>query len=84
MPNFWRRSVIIAAAYGQLGEHEEAAKALRDLLAMKPNYAEFGPRFFGRWMLPEMQQHIADGLRKAGLGPSRKQNAAASQDRDSI
>jgi hypothetical protein len=34
---------------------------------MKPDYAEFGPRFFGRWMQPEMQQHIADGLRKAGL-----------------
>jgi serine/threonine protein kinase/tetratricopeptide (TPR) repeat protein len=67
MPNFWRRCVILAAANGQLGEQEEAGKALRDLLAMKPDYAEFGPRFFGRWMQPEMQQHIADGLRKAGL-----------------
>jgi serine/threonine protein kinase/tetratricopeptide (TPR) repeat protein len=79
MPNFWRRCVIIAAANAQLGEQEEAGKALRDLLAMKPDYAEFGPRFFGRWMQPEMQQHIADGLRKAGLKiPSDRCSASAS------
>jgi serine/threonine protein kinase/tetratricopeptide (TPR) repeat protein len=67
MPNFWRRCVIIAAASGQLGEQEQAHNALRDLLALKPDYAEFVPRFFHRWFQPEMLQHIADGLRKAGL-----------------
>jgi serine/threonine protein kinase/tetratricopeptide (TPR) repeat protein len=68
MPNFWRRCVIIAAAYGQLGEFDEARKALRELLVLKPDYVEFGPRFFSRWMLPEMVEHLTDGLRKAGLG----------------
>ena len=67
MPNFWRRCVIIAAAYGQLGEQDEARKALRELLALKPDYAEFGPRFFNRWFQPEMLEQLTDGLRKAGL-----------------
>jgi hypothetical protein len=67
MPNFWRRCVIIAAAYGQLGEQDEARKALRELLVLKPDYAEFGPRFFNRWFQPEMLEHLTDGLRKAGL-----------------
>jgi serine/threonine protein kinase/tetratricopeptide (TPR) repeat protein len=67
MPNFWRRSVIVAAAHGQLGEVDEARKALKELLAMKPNYAEFGPRFFNRWFQQEMLEHLSDGLRKAGL-----------------
>jgi TolB-like protein len=79
MPNFWRRCVIVAAACGQLGEFDEAQKALQDLLRMKPDYAEFGPRFFSRWMLPEMVEHLTDGLRKAGLeiaGEQRKSGAA--------
>jgi adenylate cyclase len=67
MPNFWRRSVIIAASCGQLGEIVDAQKALCDLLAIKPDYAEFGPRFFNRWMQPEMVESISEGLRKAGL-----------------
>jgi serine/threonine protein kinase len=78
MPNFWRRCVIIAAACGQLGEQEEARKALRDLLALKPDYAEFIPRFFNRWFQPEMLELISDGLRKAGLeigGEERKSHA---------
>jgi len=62
-----RRSVIVAAAYGQLGEQYEARKALRELLALKPDYSEFGPRFFNKWFQPEMVELISDGLRKAGL-----------------
>ncbi|MGA7350361.1 MAG: protein kinase [Acidobacteriaceae bacterium] len=67
MPNFWRRSVIVAAAHAQLDEPEEARKALQELLAMKPDYAEFGPRFFSRWFQPEMAERLNEGLRKAGL-----------------
>jgi TolB-like protein len=67
MPNFWRRCVIVAAAYGQLGEQYEARKALRELLTLKPDYSEFGPRFFSKWFQPEMVELISDGLRKAGL-----------------
>jgi TolB-like protein len=67
MPNFWRRCVIIAAAHGQLDEVDEARKALRDLLAMKPDYAEFGPRFFARWFQPELAEQLTNGLHKAGL-----------------
>ena len=81
MPNFWRRCVIIAAACGQLGEQEEARKALRDLLALKPDYAEFIPRFFNRWFQPEMLELISDGLLKAGLeiaGTVRKSDAVKS------
>jgi adenylate cyclase len=77
MPNFWRRCVIVAAACAQLGEFEEAHKALQDLLRMKPDYAEFGPRFFSRWMLPEMVEHLTDGLRKAGLDVPEGQKQGA-------
>jgi TolB-like protein len=78
MPNFWRRCVIVAAASGQLGESDEARKALQDLLRMKPDYAEFGPRFFSRWMLPEMVEHLTEGLRKAGLEiPGEHQKSGA-------
>jgi serine/threonine protein kinase/tetratricopeptide (TPR) repeat protein len=67
MPNFWRRSVIIAAAYGQLGETNEAHKATLDLLTVRPDAADFVPRFFKRWFQPDLMEHLTEGLRRAGM-----------------
>jgi hypothetical protein len=54
-------------AYGQLGELDAASSAVRDLLALKPDFAMTARDEFGKWFEPELVEHIVDGLRKAGL-----------------
>jgi adenylate cyclase len=39
MPSYFHVPAIQAAALGQLGRHEEAQKAVRDLLALRPDFA---------------------------------------------
>jgi hypothetical protein len=46
---------------------EEARKALRDMLALKPNYAEVARELHGRWIQPDLVEKLMDGLRKAGM-----------------
>jgi hypothetical protein len=46
---------------------EEARKALRDMLALKPNYAQVARELHGRWIEPDLVEQLMDGLRKAGL-----------------
>ena len=58
---------LFAALYGQLGDREEAAKALRELLALRPDFAEIARDQFGKWYLPDLVEQLIDGLRKAGL-----------------
>ena len=53
--------------YAQLGRMEEARKALRDMLSLKPNYAEVARELHGRWIQPDLVEQLMDGLRKAGL-----------------
>ena len=55
-----------AAIYGQVGG-EEAAKALRDLVALRPDAAEIARDQFSKWYLPDLVEQLIDGLRKAGL-----------------
>jgi TolB-like protein/tetratricopeptide (TPR) repeat protein len=67
MPGFWQTSLALAAAYGQLGEREAASSAVRDLLAVRPDYATNArEELLHRWY-PEFVELLADGLRKAGL-----------------
>ena len=67
MPGFWRTNVAFAAAYGQLGEQEAARNAVRELLALKPDFAVVAREELGKWWDPELIEHLIDGLRKAGL-----------------
>jgi TolB-like protein len=67
MPPFWRTSFVLAAANGQLGEREAASKAVRDLLALKPNFPEIAREELGKWWDAELSEHLIEGLRKAGL-----------------
>ena len=68
MPGDFYVSAVIAAAYGQLGELEAARAALRQLLAMKPDFAATAREEFEKWFGPgELVEHFLDGLRKAGL-----------------
>ena len=53
----------LAAALGQLGHTEEARVALA---AVSPREFEVYVRDRVPWMRPEDQEHMIDGLRKAG------------------
>ena len=67
MPGFWRTNVALAATYAQLGELEAARKAVRDLLAVKPNFAFVAREEFEKWWDAELAEQLVEGLQKAGL-----------------
>ncbi|HXP82026.1 MAG TPA: protein kinase [Verrucomicrobiae bacterium] len=67
MPGFWRTHLALAAVYGQLGEREAARNAVRELLAIRPDFAAVARVELGKWWDPELIEHLVDGLRKAGL-----------------
>jgi tetratricopeptide (TPR) repeat protein len=67
LPGHWAEPMLIAAACGQLGEFEAAAKAVADLLKLRPNIASRVRSDMQRWWRPDVVQHLIEGLRKAGL-----------------
>ena len=73
--HFWK-SMILAAAHGQLGELDAAREALRDLLARKPDFSESGAQFLGKWFDPQLVGNLLEGLRKAGLGVESREAPA--------
>jgi tetratricopeptide (TPR) repeat protein len=66
-PQNYYTHAVLAICYAQLDRMEEARKALRDMLALKPNYAEVARELHGRWIDPDLVEQLMDGLRKAGL-----------------
>jgi TolB-like protein/Tfp pilus assembly protein PilF len=67
LPGHWFQHVTVAAACGQLGETAAAAKALGDLLKLRPDFAATVRKDMDKWWKPEYVEHLIDGLRKAGL-----------------
>ncbi len=67
MPGFWRTNLALAAAYGQLGELEAARNAVRELLAIRPDFAVVAREELGKWWEVALVEHLITGLRKAGL-----------------
>ena len=67
MPAYYWPHVLLAAAYGQLGEQQRASAALRELHALVPNFGAIAREEFGKWHDAELTEHLLDGLRKAGL-----------------
>ncbi|RDJ19825.1 tetratricopeptide repeat protein [Bosea caraganae] len=68
MSRYYTYWIIVAAAHGQLGNRQAAEDALKRLLELRPNYgaimqADFRIRRFRE----DTIEHVADGLRKAGL-----------------
>lgn len=55
------------AAYGQLGERENAQRALKELLAAGPDIAASLRAAYNKFLPPELVEKLMDGLRKAGL-----------------
>ena len=67
MPNYFHVPAIQAAALGQLGRHEEARKAIQDLLTLRPDFATVARQEYSKWYDEDQVEQVLDGLRKAGL-----------------
>jgi adenylate cyclase len=74
---FWTHW-LLAAAYGQLGDFEAAGHALSDLRAQKEDIAQAVGQLLGKWFDPQLDEHMVEGLRKAGLEMAPA-NAAATR-----
>jgi tetratricopeptide (TPR) repeat protein len=59
--------VLLAAAYGQMGQFEEAREAWREALRVNPAYSLEHRRKVLPFKNPEDFEKVIDGLRKAGL-----------------
>ena len=60
-------SLVLIASYGQLGRDEEAKNALADMSGL-PGGGEKTTRWYlDGYSDPATREHMADGLRKAGL-----------------
>jgi TolB-like protein len=67
MPGLWTAHLALAVIYSQLGEMEQARAAVRDTLALRPDFAVKAHEELGKWWQPDMVERMLAGLRKAGL-----------------
>jgi serine/threonine protein kinase len=67
MRGLWGTNLVLAVAYGQLGEKEKALAAVRELLIQMPGFASDARHELSKWWQPEFVEQLLDGLRKAGL-----------------
>jgi TolB-like protein/Tfp pilus assembly protein PilF len=84
MPGFWRTNLALATAYGQLGEKEAASSAIRELLALRPDFPEVANEELEKWWEPALVEHLLDGLRKAGLEIAGREGKAAATNRKTV
>jgi TolB-like protein len=70
MPGLWTAHVVFAVIHSQLGQMEEARTALRDLLALRPNFAAVACEELAKWWQPEMVEQMLGDLRQAGMNTS--------------
>lgn len=76
-PGFWRTNFALAAAYGQLGEREAAGNAVRELLALRPDFPAVAHEELEKWWDPTLVEHLLEGLRKAGLEITSREDKTA-------
>jgi TolB-like protein len=67
LPGYFYAHLTRAAAYGQLGMHEPAQRALNEMLTLRADMATAAREELAKWWEPDLVEHIIDGLRKAGL-----------------
>jgi adenylate cyclase len=60
-------ALVLVASYAQLGRDEEARSALADIRALPGGSASMMRWYLDRYSDPAAREHMADGLRKAGL-----------------
>jgi TolB-like protein/tetratricopeptide (TPR) repeat protein len=64
---FWS-SLVSAMVHGQLGNRAEAAQAVKELLALKPDFQTNARQELEKWFAENAHvDHVLAGLRKAGL-----------------
>ncbi len=76
LPGYFYAHLTRAAAYGQLGLREPAQRALKEMLALRPDMATAAREELAKWWEPDLVEHIVDGLRKAGLRIAKAEKAA--------
>src|SRR5437868_962068 len=68
VPGLFWPFLVMASACGHLGRRTEAAAAVRDLLALDPDFAAHARANVGTWHFASgLMDPILEGLRKAGL-----------------
>jgi adenylate cyclase len=68
VPGLFWPFLVMASACGHLGRPTEAAAAVRDLLALDPEFAAHARSNIGSWHFASgLMEPILEGLRKAGL-----------------
>ena len=67
LPGHWAQPMFVAVASGQLGETESAAKALGELLKLRPDVGDTVRKDFMKWWKEDDVEQLLEGLRKAGL-----------------
>ena len=68
VPGLFWPFLVMASACGHLGRRAEAAAAVRDLLALDPEFAAHARSNIGTWHFASgLMDPILEGLRKAGL-----------------
>jgi adenylate cyclase len=76
-PEWIHNHTILAMIYGQLGQEEEARATVGRILQMDPDFEANAWYELRLRNFPEqMAQHMADGLRKAGLNIASKRRGA--------
>lgn len=78
MPNYFHIPALRAASLGELGQREEARKAVQDLLALRPDFAAAARQEYAKWYDSELIEQLIDGLRKAGLEIPEDQKTVSS------
>ncbi len=67
LPEFFATFEVLTAVYGQLEERDAAARSLRELLRLKPDFGATVRQDLGKWFHPDLVERQIDGLLKAGL-----------------
>ena len=78
MPGLSLGFVALASAYGQLGEFAAGRAAIRELLALRPDFAAYARGELRKIWDAELVEHLIAGLRKAGLEISDEAPASTS------
>lgn len=67
MHGLWTAHLILTVVYSQLDRTEQARGALRDLLAIRPQFAARAREDLGIWWQPDLIEQMLADLAKAGM-----------------
>ncbi len=77
MPGLWFAQIALAVVYSQLCQTEQARSAVRELLALRPEFATDARQELEKWFHPEIVEQMLGDLRSAGLEAAKAAPAPA-------